>query len=144
MGSLTPVEIEEQYRHEISIWAGLQITGNVCWPDDLRFYEEARVSANALSDTMDFNTPRLRLVFRFPFCPLRKMNLISKMVAALHVPGLSQPFEEIFARVLHIGITTALQGTVPNGLARAMKAIKDKAARPGSQHLQTSVEALSG
>ena len=72
MGTLTPVEIEEQYRHEIGIRAGVQITGNVTWTDDLRFFEEGRVSAEALSDTMDFNTPWLRLVFKFPFCPLRK------------------------------------------------------------------------
>ena len=147
MGTLTPVEIEEQYRHEIGIWAGLQITGNVIWTDELRFYEEGRVSAMALSDTMDFNTPWLRLVFKFPFCPIRKTILVNKAVAALGIPSQTayeQQFEEMFANILHIGIMTALQGSAPNGLERAMKPIADKAARPGGQHLQKTVEALSG
>ena len=66
------------------------------------------------------------------------MNLVSKVIAAINArvcPGLNQAFEEIFSRVLQTGITTALQGSAPYGLERAMKDIKDKAARPGNQHL---------
>jgi hypothetical protein len=148
IGTLTPVEILEQYRYEVGVWAGLNVTGNITWKDDIRFFEDSKVSAGALADTMDFNTPWLRLVFKFPFMPIKKSEMIVAAAKALGYKGselgIGLNLEELFAEVLRQSITLALQGSAPSGLDGALRPLRDKAARPGTARLANVVEILSG